>query len=197
MDTTLSSGLAAVTTGLADAGGMVVQAPAAQDMLGWRRDGTAGRDGDQLWLLGAHGGAGVSTLRRCLQQAKIQAGDAGRAWPQPSGLPVLIVARSHGRGVAAANAAARQHLSGHAPPGTRLAGCILIPDGPGRLPRGMLAEIDRQVTGVYPVTLGAPWAEEYRMFDPDRTQHWPPLPAEMDQLARGVAELLHATEPVR
>ncbi|HEX4727766.1 MAG TPA: hypothetical protein VH298_08200, partial [Jatrophihabitans sp.] len=96
----------------------------------------------------------------------------------------------HGCGLHSANAAARQHLSGHTPPGTQLFGCILVPDGPGRLSRPMLAEISRQVPGVYPMTFAAPWADEYRMFDPDTSEHWPPLPAEMEQLARRVTDLL-------
>ncbi|HEX4727865.1 MAG TPA: DUF6668 family protein [Jatrophihabitans sp.] len=198
MDTTLTSGLPAAQTGLATAGGMQVPPPPVQDMIGWRRDGGAARIGDQVWLIGAHGGAGVSTVRRCLQQAGVQAGDAGRAWPEPDGLPVMVVARTHGRGLHSANAAARQHLSGHTPPGTQLFGCILVPDGPGRLSRPMLAEISRQVPGVYPMTFAAPWADEYRMFDPDTSEHWPPLPAEMEQLARRVADLLAAAaESVR
>jgi hypothetical protein len=192
MDATLTSGLQAAQRGLADAAGVPVPPPPREEMLGWRRDGGPARIGDQLWLLGAHGGAGVSTLRRCLLQCGIQAGDAGRAWPEPDGLGVIVVARTHGRGLRAANAAARQHLSGNTPPGTQLLGCILVPDGPGRLARPMLAETSRQVPGVYPVTFAGPWADEYRMFDPDTAEHWPPLPAEMDQLARRVADLVGA-----
>ncbi|MFL6163595.1 MAG: DUF6668 family protein [Jatrophihabitantaceae bacterium] len=192
--TTFTSGVPRGLRGIASAPAGVVTPPPREAMLGWRREQVPSRPQDQLWLLGVHGGAGVSTLRRCLDQAGLPAADAGRAWPIPDGRPVLVVARTHGRGIKTAQAAAQQYLSGHTPPDTVLLGCVLVPDGPGKLPRAMLAEIRGQVSGIYAETLAAPWAEEYRLLDPDRSSDWPPPPAELSQLAARIDELLNPTK---
>ncbi len=196
-DTIVASGLPHGAQGMASAPGGVITAPSREMMLGWRRDAPPARVGDQVWLLGVHGGAGVSALRRCLGQARILAGDAGRAWPVPDSLPVIVVARTHGRGIKSAQAAALQYLSGHTPEGTRLLGCVLVPDGPGRLPRPMLAEARSQISGVFGETLAAPWVEEYRLYDPEHGKEWPPLPAEMEQLAERITHLLTPNEVSR
>jgi hypothetical protein len=190
MQQTIDSGLPLNDHGMASAPGGVITAPPREAMLGWRRDPAPVRVGEQVWLMGVHGGAGVSTLRRCLEQAGILAADAARAWPVPDDLPVLAVARTHGRGVKAAQAAALQYLSGHAPPGVRLLGCILVPDGPGRLPRPMVSEARSQVSSIFAATLAAAWVEEYRLYDAERAPQWPPLRTEMEQLADRINELL-------
>jgi hypothetical protein len=197
MQGTLDSGLPDGVRGMASAPGGVITAPSREMLLGWRRDAPPARVGDQMWLLGVHGGAGVTTLRRSLGQAGILAGDAGRAWPAPDPLPVLVVARTHGRGIRTAQAAALQYLSKHTPEGTRLLGCLLVPDGPGRLPRQMVTAARSQISGVFAETLAAPWVEEYRLYDAEWGQEWPPLPAEMEQLAERITQLLAPNEDSR
>lgn len=194
MNDTATSGLPHGVPGLASAPPGVVTPPPRQAMLGWRREQSPSGPLDQLWLLGVHGGAGVSTLRRCLDQAGIPAGDAGRAWPVPDGRPVLVVARAHGRGIAAAQAVARQYLSGQAPPDTVLLGCVLVPDGPGKLPRPNTSAARSLVSSVFAVTLAAPWVEEYRLLDPDQADEWPPLPGELEELAGRIGQLLKPLE---
>jgi hypothetical protein len=191
MTSTIASGLPHGVQGMASAPVGLVTAPPRDVMLGWRREPAPCRPEDRLWLLGVHGGAGVSTLRRGLEQAGIPAADAGRAWPVPDGRPVLVVARTHGRGLSCAQTVAQQYLSGHAPPGTTLLGCVLVPDGPGKLPRTILAAARSQVSSVYAETLAAPWAEEYRLLDPGREPDWPPLPAELTELAGRIEQLLN------
>ncbi|MCW2539632.1 MAG: hypothetical protein JWN95_1357 [Frankiales bacterium] len=155
----------------------LVPRPAESTLLGWRQLPQV--PGPQrLWLLGAHGGAGVSAAVRTFAAAGCVAGDVGRAWPVPNGRPVLVVARTHGRGRSAAVAAARQHHSGYTPPGTELAGCLLIPDGPGRLPKAMVSEIVGQVSGVFPRTWVLPWVEAYRLADPVTDEHWATPPGD-------------------
>ncbi len=193
-NTATISGLPHGVKGAASLPAGIVNAPPQEAMLGWRREPLTSRPDDQLWLLGVHGGAGVSTLRRCLDQAGLPAADAHRAWPVPGGRPVLVVARTHGRGLAAAQAAALQYLSGHAPPGTVLAGCVLVPDGPGKLPRGITLAARSLVSSVYPETLAAPWAEEYRLLDPHAGGDWPPPPAELADLAARLSALLTAQD---
>jgi hypothetical protein len=188
---TITSGLPHGAQGMASAPPGLVTPPPHEAMLGWRREPAPSRPEDRLWLLGAHGGAGVSTLRRCLEQAGIPAADAGRAWPVPDERPVLVVTRTHGRGLAAAQAAARQYLAGYAPPGTVLLGCVLVPDGPGRLPRHITAAARSLVSAVYAETLAAPWAEEYRLLDPADDSDWPPPPTDATDLATRIGELLN------
>jgi len=188
--TSILSGLPHGARGAASLPPGVATPPPREALLGWRREPLAGRAEDQLWLLGVHGGAGVSTLRRCLEQAGIPAADAGRAWPVPDGRPVIAVARTHGRGLAGAQAAALQYLSGYAPPGTVLVGCVLVPDGPGKLPRQITAAARSLVSSVYAETLAAPWAEEYRVLDPGEDGDWPPLPAELAELANRISALI-------
>jgi uncharacterized protein DUF6668 len=190
--TTMTSGLPHAVQGAASLPAGVVSPPPGEAMLGWRQEPMACRPEDQLWLLGAHGGAGVSTLRRCLEQAGILAADAGRAWPVPDGRPVLAVARTHGRGLACAQAVARQYLAGYAPPETALVGCVLVPDGPGKLPRQITTAARSLVFSVYAHTLSEPWAEEYRLLDPLQSTDWPPLPGEFAGLAGLVGTLLDA-----
>lgn len=187
---TASSGLPLVAEGMSKLPPGIISAPAHEAMLGWRRDPAPSRPEDRLWLLGVHGGAGVSTLRRCLDQAGLPAADAGRAWPVPDGRPVIAVARTHGRGVKAAQAVALQYLSGHTPPGVELLGCVLLPDAPGRLPRAMISQVKSQVTGIFGSNLSAPWVEAYRLHDPLVEEPWPPLTEEMSRLATRLAELI-------
>jgi len=189
--TSVISGLPHGVQGMASAPPGIVTPPPRAAMLGWRREPAPSRAGDHVWLLGAHGGAGVSTLRRSLEQAGILAADAGRAWPMVDGRPVIVVARTHGRGLAAAQAAALQYLSGHTPPDTVLLGCVLVPDGPGKLPRATSGAARSLVSSVYAETLAVPWAEEYRLLDPEQDEDWPPLPAELIELAGRIGQLLN------
>ncbi len=193
-DTATISGLPHGAKGAASLPAGIITPPPREAMLGWRREPVACRPEDQLWLLGVHGGAGVSTLRRCLDEAGLPAADAGRAWPEPDGRPVLAVARTHGRGLAAAQAVALQYLSGHAPPDTMLIGCVLVPDGPGKLPRQITMAARSLVSSVYADTLAMPWAEELRLLDPHAGGDWPPAPAELTDLADRISALLTAKD---
>jgi hypothetical protein len=82
--------------------------------------------------MGAHGGAGVSTLA-----AAGLGGDAGQAWPRVPALPagVLVVARLSAVGMAAASRAVEVWQGGHAPPGLHLFGLIVVAAGPRRAPQ--------------------------------------------------------------
>ncbi|MEC3919312.1 DUF6668 family protein [Nocardia sp. CDC160] len=84
-----------------------------------------------FWLLGAHGGAGVSTLAWMWSQAA----DCGRAWPAPvadESKFVVLVARETVTGLAAADALLRQHhaeLAG----GCTVLGLVTVAARPGRM----------------------------------------------------------------
>ncbi|WP_157186609.1 hypothetical protein [Nocardia jiangxiensis] len=82
--------------------------------------------------MGAHGGAGTSTLARWWPQAA----DSGVAWP---GCPettqfVVLAARNSMSGLVAAATRLREWHAQLAPPGVVVVGLVLIPARPGRTP---------------------------------------------------------------
>jgi hypothetical protein len=125
----------------------------------------------QLYWVGAHGGAGTTTLAA----AAAVGTDAGRAWPpapttSPTAAPtaaptttgVLVVARTHARGLKAAREALRAHTGrtgggGEAP----LRGLVLVADAPGRLPRELRQQV-RVLSGATPRLWEVPWVEAWR-----------------------------------
>lgn len=109
-----------------------------------------------LLVLGAHGGAGESTLA-----AWLGAQECGHAWPDPpvARARVLLVARTHAGGLAAARQASRQWAAGQVP--VELIGLVLIGDAPGRLPKVLRAQV-RQVAGAVPRTWTIPFLPALR-----------------------------------
>ena len=145
-------------------------------------------------LLGAHGGAGVSSLLRAgLDQVAV---DAGRRWPQAG--VVVLVARTSTSGLEWARDLARQHASGLAGE-VELLGLVLVPDAPGRLP-ARTAGLRDLITGAFARTWHLPWLPEWRIAATSE-----PLPAHPDvqQLAAELARtarlshhhLSRATQP--
>ena len=134
-------------------------------------------------LLGAHGGAGVTSLLRAgLDELAV---DAGRCWPQAG--PVLLVARTSTSGLEWARDLARQHASGRAGADVELLGLVLVSDAPGRLPARTDALRDL-VRGAFGRTWQLPWLEEWRVAGADE-----PLPRHPDirQLTAELARIPH------
>ncbi|MGW4370357.1 DUF6668 family protein [Nocardia takedensis] len=103
-----------------------------------------------LWaVLGAHGGAGASTLARWWAPAA----DTGLAWPASaaSTQDVVIAARLCIPGLVAAAERLREWHAGLAPDGVRIAALILTPARPGAVPtavrryRSVVADLVREV----------------------------------------------------
>jgi len=116
-----------------------------------------------LWLTGAHGGAGESTL------AKLREGwrASGHAWPQHPGggnADVVLVARTSSSGLRAAQRASTQWAAGLVP-GVTLHGLVLVADAPGRLPKP-LQQLAQLVGGGVPRTWVLPWVENWRLGEP-------------------------------
>lgn len=133
------------------ASGLVSSPPAGRSVE------TSARAVEGVALLGAHGGAGVTSLLRAgLDQVAV---DADRCWPK-SGL-VLLVARTSTSGLEWARDLARQHASGRAGD-VELRGLILVADAPGRLPV-RTAGLRDLVSGAFPRTWRLPWLEEWRL----------------------------------
>lgn len=104
-----------------------------------------------LWLLGAHGGAGVSTLCRWIGPA----GDAQGCWPggHKHSPFVVLVAEESVRALGCAHALVRQYATGGAGSHARLLGVVTVARVPGRRPqqvrqrRDVLAGLLAQING--------------------------------------------------
>jgi len=121
-------------------------------------------DAMDLWWVGAHGGAGESTLEQLLERS----GAAGHAWPimadqQAPPARVVLVARTHATGLRAAQQAATEWAAGLV--AVKLVGLVLIADAPGRLPR-VLRDYAQLVCGAVPRAWRLPWIEAWRSGEP-------------------------------
>ena len=135
-----------------------VPAPAAPlGSFAWQPQGSAYR----WWALGAHGGAGVSTLLRILTGGL----DAYRRWPDVQGavrgVNVVVVARTDQRGLEAATTAVQEWTGGYAPATTTLVGVVLMADAPSRPPKAVRDRI-RVLSGAVPHVWEVPWIESFR-----------------------------------
>ena len=117
-----------------------------------------------LWWVGAHGGAGESTLEQLLEGSRAN----GHAWPHTDERatllpPVILVARTSARGLRAAQLAATDWAAGNVP--VQLHGLVLIADAPGRLPKP-LRDFAQVVGGGLPRVWRLPWVESWRRGEP-------------------------------
>lgn len=117
-----------------------------------------------LCVMGAHGGAGASTIAQLLGHDAL---DVGTAWPLATGwerplpeLPVLVLARTHHRGLAEATRFVRLWAGGELP-GARLVGLVLIDDGP-KLTSQQRAAVSR-LARMTPRGWHIPWVETWRL----------------------------------
>ncbi|MGW3460605.1 DUF6668 family protein [Streptomyces olivaceoviridis] len=137
-----------------------------------------------LTWVGAHGGAGVTTLARQLGGT-----DRGTDWPDDSAQPptaVLLVARTHAAGLQSASRAL-DALSRRQPAfANRLAALVLVADAPGRLPLslGRRVRVLRSAIRVVPV----PWIAAWRTGDA-----LPGPPKEIRELAALTKQLSNPT----
>jgi hypothetical protein len=139
-----------------------VTAPAETDRLPVHRaDEPAG-----LWWVGAHGGAGETTLARLAPGSRA----AGHAWPAPAaGSPasrVVVVARTDHSGLLAAQRVAREWASGQVAGLVDLVGLVLVADAPGRRPKE-LRQLEQLVSGGYPRSWTLPWIDAWRLGPAD------------------------------
>ncbi|MFI7059821.1 DUF6668 family protein [Kribbella sp. NPDC050124] len=124
---------------------------------------------DTLWWVGVHGGAGETTMSLLLPGTRA----ANHRWPippPPVPTPVILVARTNGSGLRAAQRAAIEWASGVVQ-GVAVLGLVLIADAPGRLPR-VLDDFADIVGGGVPRVWDIPWIEEWRRGEaptPDNT----------------------------
>lgn len=101
-------------------------------------------------LLGAHPGAGVSTLATA---TGFRDGlPPARSVVHPDTI-TLLVGRTHAAGLTFIRAALQNHRTGYAR-------VLLVPDGPGKLPKPLRDQV-LVISGVAPVTV-APWVTAWR-----------------------------------
>ena len=147
-------------------GGVVLPGP--RDRLRRRRLD----DGEQavVWWLGAHGGAGESTLEELFSGSRA----ADHSWPLTAAnqapARVVLTARTHARGLRAAQSAIREWAGGDV--GVLLLGLVLIADAPGRLPRG-LRQLADLIAGGVPAVWWLPWIEAWRVGEPPAPHNAP------------------------
>lgn len=116
-----------------------------------------------VWVVGAHGGAGETTV------ASLAPGWAGTggSWPvlapEVAAPACLLCARTSAAGLLAAQAALRQWAADGT--GVDLLGLVLLADAPGRLP-APLRDLSRLVAGGAPRVWSIPWVDPWRLGEP-------------------------------
>lgn len=129
-----------------------------------------------VYLLGAHGGAGVSTLAHCL--APMKETDVFPAADNPSF--VAVVAAAHFTGIDNAHRVIRQLQAGRAG-GCTLVGLVVVNLVPGRMPKPVaqrLAAVADNVAEVWQI----PFVDQWRSVGLADLPTWSP---DMDQPAQG------------
>lgn len=134
--------------------------PMPEDSLPVRRTHSS----SSLWVVGAHGGSGESTLADLDDSWQA----AGHSWPElPTGAPAacVVVARTNVRGLLAARTALTQWAASGAGDSACLLGLVLVADAPGKLP-APLRDLAKVVGGGAPRVWDVPWVEGWRLGDP-------------------------------
>lgn len=128
-----------------------------------------------FWLVGAHGGAGVSALASMIAPA----GDAGRVWPSADASPLcVVVARSDVAGLEHAHDAILQSRAGDAG-ACEVVGLVVVDATPGRWPKPVSAQVDvlKELVEVWRV----PYLPQLRLVGGhDRLAEWTPQKPEDD-----------------
>ncbi len=170
--------------GLAEAGGQGgVVLPEPQNRLPRRLL----RDDEQagVWWLGAHGGAGETTLEELFSGSRA----ADHTWPltdaERPDARVVLVARTHAHGLTAAQSAIRQWAAGDAQ--VLLLGLVLIADAPGRLPH-TLRQLADLVAGGVPAVWSLPWIEAWRVGEPPAAHNAPKVVRRLLEDLRAMTE---------
>jgi len=109
---------------------------------------------DTVWLLGASGGVGASTLAALAGETVIDGGVHTPPWQAP----VFVVAATHPAGLDAAAELARANARGDITYDLR--GLILVHDRP-KISKASI-QLARSVAGVYPRTMTVPYMPAWR-----------------------------------
>ncbi|OYO15531.1 hypothetical protein CGZ98_03740 [Enemella evansiae] len=130
------------------------------------RDVTELKQQPDVFWLGAHGGAGTTTLRTIAAQRDI-ASITTRRWPRyASGelSPVVLVARTHAVGLWHVQRVVQEWASGMVD-FVDLHGLVLLPDAPGAPPKDLREQI-ASVSALVPLTWTISWQPRWRTVVP-------------------------------
>lgn len=119
-----------------------------------------GTDNPHWWWMGAHGGAGVSTLTAVAAVSR----DSSRWWPSGdvSQSPnVVLVCRTHTEGLERARDLLRQYAVCAMPPAVRVLGLVTVADAPGKPPTE-IRRLMKLVAAAAPTAWHLPWVEAWR-----------------------------------
>lgn len=132
-----------------------------------------------MWLVGAHGGAGTTTLATSWAPAAESAG----VWPAADKHPyVVLVCRSHLTGLERAHKLALQAKGGLAG-NCQLLGVAVVADAPGKLPKKLRQKIDvvgSTVSHLWQI----PWIPELREAELTSLPEWNPADGPVEQQTR-------------
>lgn len=132
-----------------------------------------------VWLVGAHGGAGTTTLATSWAPAAEAAG----VWPAADKFPyVVLVCRSHLTGLERAHELALQAKGGLAGK-CRLLGVAVVADAPGKLPKKLRQKID-VVGAVVSHLWHIPWIPDLRETELSVLPEWNPADGPVEQQTR-------------
>lgn len=121
-----------------------------------------------VWMVGAHGGAGCSTLAAMMAPM----GDAGQLWPAADESPLcVLVCRSTKYGLERAHQAALQARAGEAGD-VILLGIVVVDDSPGKCPKALERKIS-VMSDVFRIWR-IPYLTDLRMAIPDECAQWTP-----------------------
>lgn len=141
----------------------------------WVKDPTSDIENTPVVLMGAHGGAGVTSLSKILGLP-----ESGTEWPVSGS--VLVVARSSYSGLQAAGLKAREWLEAEQNLG--LAGVVFVADAPGREPKE-LREQRKFIAGAYPRSWLIPWVPQWRL----RPAWAGAIPRQLTRILREISSL--------
>ena len=114
-------------------------------------------DAAPLWVVGAHGGAGESTVATLIGGTA-----ASHRWPRQSPpARVVLTARTSLTGLLRAQLAMRSWAAGQTPE-IRMVGLVLVADAQGRLPKS-LTHLAHTIGGGVPHVWRLPWIEDLRV----------------------------------
>ena len=141
---------------------------------------------EPLWAVGAHGGAGTTSLAKSLHL-----GDSGTRWPlnDTQQTNVVVVARNHFAGLRAAQRAAIQWASG-AFPTVSLHGLVLVPDLPGKQTKDLI-DLEKLISGAFPAVWKTDFVSEWRIGDAWKQ----PLPRSYKKLDTALSSVISKEKP--
>ena len=143
-----------------------------------------------VWLVAAHGGAGVTSLSHVWEPM----GDAGQQWPAADEHPwCVVVCRSTKTGLEKAHQAVLQAWADRTG-GCEVLGVVVVADAPGKLPKSLARKIAviEEIVEIWHV----PYLAELRLNEAEDLASWQPGAAAPERRRMTTKRAVPATEEV-